>query len=600
MNKDYDFLVVGAGFFGAAFARVATDLGKKCLVIDKRDHIAGTAYDYKVDDYYVSKYGAHIFHTSSEPVWAFVQKFAKFNGLVYRPRIRSEGKVYSFPINLLTLQQLYGVSTPEEAKAHLASVAVKIAEPANAEEWLLSTVGEELYRRFYYGYTKKQWLKEPRELPMSIVQRIPIRLTYDDNYFTTQYQGFPIEGYSNLVRNMLDGIKVELSQPYTHDLDHLAEKVIYSGTIDEYYNYWLGELEYRTLNFVNEDKVGDFQGTVAMNSSDLNVPYIRSIEHRHYNFLGDKVKHYNKAPGAETKSVVTYDYPIKYEQGMDPFYPIRDRGNSRLYALYSEIKNDNVVFGGRLGSYRYLDMDQSIASAMSNSICYLIIGTSRSGSSAVSGATHTLGVSMGEYLMPGLAGINPKGFYEDIEFVQLHDALYGSSFFSMEALYLSRIQAATQPYKNLIKKRCSQEKWGVKIPTMVFGIKEFYAHLVEFNCDLKIISMQRPINHSARSMLKILLVHKGAVQQGIRLRRTKSLNLSKLAAEIIGFQEVTRLDALEWANKNSIPNIIIEYKDVIEDAAVTVRKIANFCDITDESLINKAIEFIDPSLRHEA
>ena len=360
---DYDYLIVGAGFYGASFARAATDLGKRCLVMDKRGHIAGAAYDIPCADYYVSEYGAHVFHTNSLKIWDFLSRFTTFKPFIYRPKIKSRNGVFSFPINLMTLQQLYGIASPAEAEEHLKGVRVNIENPSNFEDWMLSMVGDDLYQRFYYHYTKKHWFKEPRELPVSIAQRIPIRLTYDENYFITKFQGMPDQGYTNLVRNMLDGIKVELGAAYSKEYEKMARRVIYAGPIDEYYDYEHGELDFRTLQFTKEVYSGDKQGNAAINYTDASPSYIRSVEHRHFYKHGEAIKHYGV--GAEAvPSVVTYDCPVKYERGMDPFYPIRDKVNSAMYAKYAAIPNDKVSFGGRLGEYKYLDMDQSVASAL--------------------------------------------------------------------------------------------------------------------------------------------------------------------------------------------------------------------------------------------
>lgn len=362
--REFDYLIVGAGFYGSSFARRVTDLGRKCLVIDKRPHIAGAAFDTKQDSYYVSEYGAHIFHTNSPKVWVFVNQFDTFLPFINRPKVLSEGKMYSFPINLMTLQQLYGITSPAEAEAHLDRVRAKIPDPSNLEEWMLSMVGEDIYRRFYYHYTKKQWFKEPSELPMSIAQRIPIRLTYDENYFITKFQGMPSKGYTNLISKMLDGIKVEIGTSYTADMAKRAKRVIYTGPIDEYYNFEFGRLDFRTLQFTKEEFLGDKQGNAVVNYTDDSPSYIRTIEHMHFYRHGESIKHYNKKPEDKIKSIITYDHPVKFEQGMDPFYPIRDKANSAIYAKYAALASDNIIFGGRLGEYKYLDMDQSMASAL--------------------------------------------------------------------------------------------------------------------------------------------------------------------------------------------------------------------------------------------
>lgn len=362
----YDFLIVGSGFFGSSFARKATDSGMKCLVVEKKDHIAGAAHDTKHDDYYVSSYGAHIFHTHSEEVWNFVNQFEKFTPFVNRPKVLSGGVMYSFPINLMTLHQMWGVKTPSEASRKLDEVRVKIDKPSNFEEWALSMVGEEIYRKFFYGYTKKQYMREPRELPASIIQRIPIRLTYDENYFTTKHQGVPQNGYTNLITKMLDGIDVDTKVDFIKERERLSSMckyVVYTGPVDEFFGFEFGKLEYNTLRFTKEVHPGDFQGNAVVNYADDSVPHIRSIEHRHFYRHGESVKHYDAA-SQNRESVVTYDIPVPYRDNPDPFYPIRDKANSEMYQKYKSIKPSNVIFGGRLGEYKYLDMDQSVASAI--------------------------------------------------------------------------------------------------------------------------------------------------------------------------------------------------------------------------------------------
>ena len=363
----YDFIIVGAGFFGSTFARKATDYGKKCLVIDKKDHIAGAAHDIPFEDYYVSSYGAHIFHTHSEDIWNFANQIDEFLPFVNRPKVFSENKIYSFPINLMTMHQLWGVTTPIQAIQKLENVKIKNDNPKNFEEWALSMVGEEIYKKFFYGYTKKQWHKEPRELPTSIIQRLPIRLTYDENYFTTKYQGIPKHGYTNFVKKLLDGIDVDVNINFLKQKDkfmNMGKTIVYSGAIDEFYDFEHGKLDYNTLRFTKEEHVGDFQGNAVINYVDESVPFIRSIEHKHFYKHGESTKHY-KSDNNKQKSIVTYDYPVKYEDNPDPFYPIRDDRNSKIYQKYNSIKCDNVIFGGRLGEYKYLDLDATMASAIS-------------------------------------------------------------------------------------------------------------------------------------------------------------------------------------------------------------------------------------------
>lgn len=369
----YDFIIVGAGIFGATFARRVTDSGKRCLVVDKRPHIAGAAHDSPFGDYFVSSYGAHIFHTHSEEVWNFARQFCDFVPFVNRPKAVSGGRVYSFPVNLMTLHQLWGVTTPAEASARLAEVVVPCENPSNFEEWALSMVGEEIYRKFFYGYTKKQYMREPRELPSSIIQRLPIRMTYDENYFTTNFQGMPSGGYTGMVRSMLDGIDVELGINYLRHrdrLDRLARRVVYTGPVDEFFDYQYGKLDYNTLRFERREFSGDQQGNAVLNHVDESVPHLRSVEHRHFYVRGESQKHYGES--REHRSVVTYDVPARLDENPEPFYPVRDRVNSELYQRYAAIKPSKVVFGGRLGEYKYLDMDQSMASALQKSRSFAI------------------------------------------------------------------------------------------------------------------------------------------------------------------------------------------------------------------------------------
>lgn len=362
----YDFLIVGAGFFGSTFARRAHDAGRRVLVVDKRPHIAGAAHDAPQDDYFVSSYGAHIFHTHSEEVWEFASRFTRFLPFINRPKAMSNGNIYSFPINLMTMHQLWGVRTPEEAARRLDRERVKIENPSNFEEWALSMIGKDLYERFIYGYTKKQYMREPRELPMSIIQRLPIRLTYDENYFTTKYQGIPANGYTNMIREMLHGIDVELGVDFIKMRDSLsgmAKHIIYTGPIDEFFGYEHGRLEYNTMVFERREFTGDQQGNAVINHVDQHTQCLRSIEHRHFYIHGESTKHYGSA-AQPFKSVVTYDLPISFKDHPDPLYPIRNKLNGDMYQRYSSIRPRNVLFGGRLGEYKYLDMDQSMASAI--------------------------------------------------------------------------------------------------------------------------------------------------------------------------------------------------------------------------------------------
>jgi UDP-galactopyranose mutase len=365
--KKYDFLIVGAGFFGSTFARIATDNGKKCLVIDKKPHLAGAAHDSVINNQIVSSYGAHIFHTHSEEIWNFVNKYCTMETFVNKPKVLSNNKVFSFPLNMMTFHQLWGVVTPNEALQKLKEVRIKCDNPRNFEEWALDKIGKELYELFIYGYTKKQWLKEPSLLPSSIIQRLPIRLTYEENYFTTKYQSVPKEGYTKLVENMLDGIDVKLEEDFFKlDWEKIAKHLVYSGEVDSFFKHKYGNLEYNTMKFEHKTFKGDYQGNAVFNHVDLNVPYLRSIEYKH--FKNSYLKHYN-IDEKDDDTIVSFDLPISFEENPEPFYPIRDEKNSNLYSEYFNLKKmlPNVTFGGRLGEYKYLDIDQTIASAMQKS-----------------------------------------------------------------------------------------------------------------------------------------------------------------------------------------------------------------------------------------
>lgn len=369
MSSKYDFLVVGAGFFGATFARKATEAGRKCLVIDKNNHIAGATYDRKWDNgIIVGEYGAHIFHTASEEVWDFINQFTTIETFINKPKVLSGRNVYSFPINMMTLHQLWGVVTPAEAFQKLQEVRLPCERPRNFEEWALDRVGQQLYELFFYGYTKKQWLKEPKDLPASIIQRLPIRLTYEENYFTTKYQGIPKNGYSETVENMLDGIKVELGVDFftmKNKWRDYAKHLIYTGPVDKFFDFTCGDLEYNTLKFEHKVYKGDFQGNAVFNYADPSVPQIRTIENKHF-YDRRTNKHYDNKNLDISETVVTYDIPVSYKDHPEPYYPIRDDRNSDIYNNYFDLKQTqtDVTFGGRLGEYKYLDIDQTIASAI--------------------------------------------------------------------------------------------------------------------------------------------------------------------------------------------------------------------------------------------
>lgn len=354
----YDYLIVGAGLFGSIFARELTDNGYKCLVIDKRNHIGGNCYTEEIEGINVHKYGPHIFHTSDDNVWEYMNRFCKFNHFVNRPKVNYKEKIYSFPINLMTLYQLYDVKTPGQAKTMLNYVKHDIETPGNLEEWILSQVGTEIYEIFIKGYTTKQWGREPKLLPSSIIRRIPIRLTFDDNYFFDKYQGIPIGGYTKIFEKLLDGIDVKLNIDYFNDKefwDRQCEKVLYTGPIDKYYNYKFGELEYRSLEFKTEIKdVDNFQGNAIINYTDITTEHTRIIEHKHFEF------------GKQNKTVITTEYPKSVGE---PYYPVNDNINNSIYNKYKELMGNekNVIFGGRLADYKYYDMHQVVASALNRS-----------------------------------------------------------------------------------------------------------------------------------------------------------------------------------------------------------------------------------------
>jgi UDP-galactopyranose mutase len=355
--SDYDFLVVGCGMFGATFAQQMTEHGRKVLVIEKRVHIGGNCYTENCDGIEVHKYGPHIFHTSDDRVWNYVNRFGQFNNFVNRPKVRYKDKLYSFPINLMTLYQLWGVKTPAEAHRKLAQVVVPKDNPKNLEEWVLSGVGDEIYEIFIKGYTRKQWAREPRELPVGIIKRVPIRLDFNDNYYDDRCQGVPIGGYTKLFERMLEGVEVRLNTDYfirRQYWDSVASTVVFTGKIDEYFDYKFGDLEYRGLRFESKVLSGDYQGSAVINYTEEDVPHTRVVEHKHFELKN------------QDKTVVTWEYPDSYERGEIAYYPINDERNNELYGRYKQEaeKQGRLLLGGRLGTYKYLDMDEAIAAAL--------------------------------------------------------------------------------------------------------------------------------------------------------------------------------------------------------------------------------------------
>ena len=355
----YDYLIVGAGLFGAVFAHEAAAKGKKCLVIDKRNHIAGNIYTEKIEDIDVHKYGAHIFHTSDKKIWDYVNRFAEFNNYINSPVAIYNDELYNLPFNMNTFSKMWGIKTPAEAKAVIEKqiAELNIGEPANLEEQALKLAGRDVYEKLVKGYTQKQWGRECKELPAFIIKRLPLRFTYDNNYFNDRYQGIPIDGYTKMVENMLEGIEVRLSTDYFDIKDEIdADKVVYTGMIDKFFDYKLGVLEYRSVRFETEKVDTDnYQGNAVVNYTEYEVPYTRIIEHKHFEF------------GTQPKTVITREYPAEWEKGKEPYYPVNDPKNSELFDKYERraLEEKNVIFGGRLGMYRYMDMDQVIEEALS-------------------------------------------------------------------------------------------------------------------------------------------------------------------------------------------------------------------------------------------
>lgn len=361
----YDYLVVGAGLFGAIFAHEATKCGKKVLVIDKRDHVAGNIYTKEVDGIRVHQYGAHIFHTSNKEVWEYVQQFAEFNRYTNSPVARYKDEIYNLPFNMNTFSRMWNVFTPEEAKAKIEEQKKEagITEPKNLEEQGISLVGRDIYEKLVKGYTEKQWGKRATELPAFIIKRLPVRFVYDNNYFNDTYQGIPMGGYTQIVEKMLEGVEVRLNTDFFADREALtasAKKVVFTGMIDAYYNHCFGELEYRSLRFETEElDVENYQGNAVVNYTEYEVPFTRIIEHKHFEFQCQQGEPF-------AKTVITREYPATWKSGDEPYYPMNDEKNNALYAKYAQLaeKEENVIFGGRLGMYKYFDMHHVVDVAL--------------------------------------------------------------------------------------------------------------------------------------------------------------------------------------------------------------------------------------------
>ena len=357
--KKYDYILVGSGLYSGVFAWFAKQKGKKCLVLEKRDHIGGNVYCENTEGIHVHKYGAHIFHTSNKEVWQFVNSLAEFNRYTNSPVANYKGEMYNMPFNMNTFSKMWNISTPAEAKKIIEEQKKEITgEPKNLEEQAISLVGREIYEKLVKGYTEKQWGRDCTALPAFIIKRLPVRYTYDNNYFNYLYQGIPIGGYNGIIDPFFEGCDIETGVDYLEKkeyYDGLGEKIVYTGTIDAYYKYQFGKLEYRSLRF--ESEVLDeenHQGVAVVNYTDRETPYTRIIEHKHFEF------------GTQPKTVITREYPVTWQEGMEPYYPVNDEKNQALYQKYAKLaeKEEHVIFGGRLGEYKYYDMDKVIASAM--------------------------------------------------------------------------------------------------------------------------------------------------------------------------------------------------------------------------------------------
>ena len=355
----YDYIIVGSGLYGAIFAHEAMKAGKSCLVVERRSHIGGNIYTKEMEGIQVHQYGAHIFHTSNKEVWDYIGQFATFNRYTNCPVAYYKGQMYNMPFNMNTFSKMWNISTPDQAKAIIEDQKKEVTgEPRNLEEQAISLVGREIYEKLVKGYTEKQWGRDCTELPAFIIKRLPVRYTYDNNYFNDLYQGIPIGGYNVIIHRLFEGCDIETGVDYLEKKDYydsLGEKIVYTGTIDAYYKYQFGKLEYRSLRFESEilDEE-NHQGVAVVNYTDRETSYTRIIEHKHFEF------------GTQPKTVITREYPVTWQEGMEPYYPVNDEKNQALYQKYAKLaeKEENVIFGGRLGEYKYYDMDKVIASAM--------------------------------------------------------------------------------------------------------------------------------------------------------------------------------------------------------------------------------------------
>ncbi|WP_294066078.1 UDP-galactopyranose mutase [uncultured Fusobacterium sp.] len=363
--KKYDYLIVGAGLYGSIFAYEMSKKGKKCLVIDKRDHIGGNIYCENIERINVHKYGAHIFHTSNKEVWEYINQFCEFNNYINSPIANYKGEIYNLPFNMNTFNKLWGVRTPEEAKRKIEEQKKEfgIVESKNLEEQAISLIGKDIYEKLIKGYTEKQWGRKATELPAFIIKRLPVRFVYDNNYFNDRYQGIPIGGYTKIIEKMLERIEIRLNTNFFDNreyFENIAEKIVFTGMIDEFYNYQFGKLEYRSLRFETEVlNIENYQGNAVVNYTEREIPYTRIIEHKHFEF------------GKQEKTVITREYPSEWKEGDEPYYPVNDEKNNKLYEKYRELaeKEEKIIFGGRLGEYKYYDMDKVIEKILRDIKC---------------------------------------------------------------------------------------------------------------------------------------------------------------------------------------------------------------------------------------